>query len=212
MTFTMSYVQYGCGMCAPETWQNFDASPTLQFERIPLIGMLYTKNHTRFPAAVRYGDIVRGLPVRPGSCRGVYCSHVLEHLSLVDLRLALQQTFAMLAPSGIFRLVVPDLEYLPRQNLDSSTDSASSDFMRASGLGQERRARGIRGMVVGWMGNAEHRWMWDYKSLAAELTNAGFVDVRRATFGDCADPMFQAVEDEGRWRNCLGIECKRPIT
>jgi hypothetical protein len=24
--------------------------------------------------------------------------------------------------------------------------------------------------------------------------------------------MFQAVEDEGRWHNCLGIECKKPTT
>jgi predicted SAM-dependent methyltransferase len=207
----MSYVQYGCGMCAPETWSNFDASPTLRFERIPLIGWLYTKNHTRFPAAVRYGDIVQGLPVPPRSCRGVYCSHVLEHLSLAHLRVALQQTLAMLVPGGIFRLVVPDLEYLARQYLDDSTDFASSSFMRASGLGQERRVRGIRGMVVGSLGNAEHRWMWDYKSLARELANAGFVDVRRAAFGDCADPMFQAVEDQGRWQNCLGIECKNAV-
>lgn len=204
----MSYVQYGCGMCAPESWSNFDASPTLRFERISLIGLLYTKNDTRFPAAVRYGDIVQGLHVPPRSCRGVYCSHVLEHLSLAHLRVALQQTLAMLVPGGIFRLVVPDLEYLARQYLDDSTDFASSSFMRASGLGQERRARGIRGMVVGLLGNAEHRWMWDYKSLARELANIGFVEVRRAAFGDCADPMFQAVEDQGRWQNCLGIECK----
>ncbi len=207
----MPYVQYGCGMNAPDTWQNFDASPTLRFERIPLIGWLYTKNHSRFPAAVKYGDIVRGLRVRPGSCRGVYCSHVLEHLSLADLRRALQQTFVMLAPGGIFRLVVPDLEYLARQYLDDSTDSASSDFMRDSGLGQEQRVRGLRGMVVCWLGNARHRWMWDYKSLARELASIGFVDVRQAAFGDCDDPMFQAVEDPGRWRNCLGIECKRPV-
>lgn len=207
----MPYVQYGCGMSAPDTWQNFDASPTLRFERVPLIGWLYTKNHTRFPAAVRYGDIVRGLPVRPGSCRGVYCSHVLEHLSLADLRLALQHTFGMLEPGGVFRLVVPDLEHLARQYVDNSTDTASSDFMRASGLGQERRVRGLRGMVIGWLGNAEHRWMWDYKSLARELASMGFVDMRRAAFGDCADPMFQAVEDPGRWQNCLGIECKRPV-
>jgi len=26
-----AYVQYGCGFCAPATWRNFDASPTLRF-------------------------------------------------------------------------------------------------------------------------------------------------------------------------------------
>ena len=130
---------------------------------------------------------------------------------MIDLRLALQQTFVIPEPGGVFRLVVPDLEYLARQYLNDSTDSARSDFMRDSGLGQERRVRGLRGMLVGWLGNAEHRWMWDYKSLARELASLGFVDVRRLAFGDCDGPMFQAVEDPGRWRKCLGIECKRPI-
>ncbi|CAO5043555.1 MULTISPECIES: hypothetical protein [Microcystis] len=28
------YVQYGCGWSAPSQWRNFDASPTLRFERM----------------------------------------------------------------------------------------------------------------------------------------------------------------------------------
>ncbi len=41
-------VQYGCGWSAPFSWRNFDASLTLRFERLPLIGHLYTKNESRF--------------------------------------------------------------------------------------------------------------------------------------------------------------------
>lgn len=62
------YLQYGCGWCAPEGWLNFDASPTLRFERLPLIGRLHTRNAERFPANVRYGDVVKGLPPADGSC------------------------------------------------------------------------------------------------------------------------------------------------
>lgn len=78
------YVQYGCGWSAPRGWRNFDASPTLRFERLPLIGRLYTRNASRFPENIEYGEIVKGLPVSSGSCNGVYCSHILEHLSLDD--------------------------------------------------------------------------------------------------------------------------------
>ena len=74
-------VQYGCGWYAPEGWRNFDASPTLRFERIPLLGRLYTKNTERFPENVEYGDIVAGLPISDNSCQAVYCSHILEHLA-----------------------------------------------------------------------------------------------------------------------------------
>lgn len=206
----MRYVQYGCGMVAPPGWENYDASPTLRFERLPLIGRLYTKNQARFPSGVRFGDIIKGLPVPPASCRGVYCSHVLEHLALLDLRTALRRTLAMLAPGGLFRLVVPDLEFLASEYLASSAANAASQFMRASGLGQELRPQGIRGLMVAWLGNSQHRWMWDYKALSRELVDAGFVDVRRASYGDCTDSMFLAVEDRGRWENCLGIESRRP--
>jgi len=105
------YVQYGCGWSAPVGFRNFDASPTLRFERLPLLGKLYTKNNSRFPENVEYGDIVKGLPVPPTSCEAVYCSHVLEHLSLDDFRKALRNTHRILKSGGTFRLVVPDLDY-----------------------------------------------------------------------------------------------------
>lgn len=38
------YVNYGCGFTAPKEWTNFDASPTLLWERIPVIGKMYPKN------------------------------------------------------------------------------------------------------------------------------------------------------------------------
>ena len=49
----------------------------------------------------------------------------------------------------------------------------------------------------------------DYKSITAELEKAGFSDIRRARFGDSDDKMFGSVEDEGRWINCLGVECRK---
>lgn len=204
------YVQYGCGWSAPIGWRNFDASPTLRFERIPVVGRLYSKNECRFPDDVEYGDIVRGLPIPAGSCDGVYCSHVLEHLSLTDFRTAIRNTKRMLRPGGLFRLVVPDLQYSAERYIGNPSSDAALEFLRDTDLGHERRTRGLRGLVFAWLGNSQHLWMWDYKAMHAELTNAGFTDVRRASFGDSPDPMFAMVEDRGRWDNCLGVECRRP--
>src|ERR1700754_5145043 len=113
------YVQYGSGwLSAPEGWINFDASFTLRWERTPLVGRLYSKNSQRFPSSVRFGDIVAGLPVKESSCRGVYASHVLEHLSLSEFHLALENTKKILADGGIFRAIVPDLEWSAREYLN----------------------------------------------------------------------------------------------
>ena len=127
-----SHVQYGCGYSAPREWLNFDASPTLRWERLPLVGSLWTKNADRFPANVRIGDIVAGLPVPERSCRGVYASHVLEHLALDDFHRALRNTHKILQEGGIFRLVVPDLEWAAREyvrRLDESRDPTAGDFL-----------------------------------------------------------------------------------
>ena len=206
------YVQYGCGLAAPAAagWRHFDASPTLFFERIPLIGRLYTRNGTRFPDTVEFGDIVTGLPIAERSLDGVYCSHVLEHLALHDFRIAIRNTYGMLKPGGLFRIVLPDLEYLAKRYVNDPADDAALAFMKDTLLGSETRIRSLPQFFVAWLGNASHRWMWDFKALEAELLRAGFTGVRRAHRGDSPDPMFRRLEDPGRWENALGAECRKP--
>jgi len=202
-------VQYGCGFSAGASWRNFDASPTLRFERLPVIGRLYTKNKQRFPENVEYGDIVKGLPVQDESCELVYCSHVLEHLALEDMRTALKNTYCMLRKGGRFRVVVPDLEKLVHDYVQDRSEEAAISFVRETALGRERRRKTLRAFLVEWLGSGQHFWMWDYRSLGRELRAAGFTEVRRAAFGDCDDPAFAEVEDVERWRDCLGVDCRK---
>src|SRR5262249_462895 len=123
------HVQYGCGICAPAGWLNFDASPRLRLEGIPWVrGVLSSTIGLLFPPKVRFGDIVRGLPVPDKSAYGVYCSHVLEHLARDDLAPALRNTLRILRPEGTFRLVVPDLHW---RALRYVTDAARGDHFAA---------------------------------------------------------------------------------
>src|SRR5262245_30886383 len=162
------YVQFGCGFCAPQGWINFDSSPTLRIERLPVFGRLVRRGAARFPANVRYGDIAQGLPISDESCAGLYGSHVLEHLALDAFRAALGNARRYLRPNGIFRALVPDLEAGARNYLDTLTNDrdAGLKFVRGSCLGEECRPRGIRPRLVSAMGNARHRWMWDYPGLS----------------------------------------------
>lgn len=205
----MNYVQYGCGHHAPATWLNFDSSPTILLERLPVLGRFVTKNAARFPANVRRGNIVRGLPLPDAAADAVYCSHTLEHLALDELRAALRNTFRLLKPGGVFRFVLPDLEFIARRYVDNRDPQAAHRFMEESMLGIPVRSRGFYSFVKDWLGGSKHLWMWDYKAMAHELHRAGFVDIRRATFGDSAYPFFNDVEQSDRWTNCLGVECRR---
>jgi hypothetical protein len=135
---------------------------------------------------------------------------VLEHLALEDLRIALRHTYDYLKPGGVFRCVLPDLEELARDYLSGNQLQPAIRFMEQSSLGCKHRPRNLSGFLREWLGNSQHLWMWDFRSLVVELQQAGFVEIRRAQFGDAADARFRDVEDAGRWERCLGMECRRP--
>jgi len=192
---------------------NFDVSPTLRIQKTPVIGsLLRSRLNTIFPDNVRYGDILKGLPVADGACDGLYCSHTLEHLALDDFRLALRNSYKVLKPGGIFRCIVPDLEFAAREyirQLDNGQKEASIGFMHETLLGYAVRPRGWKGLISSFFGNAHHLWMWDAHSLAEELRLAGFVSIRPCSYNDSEDKMFTFVEDPSRFNHAVAIECRK---
>jgi hypothetical protein len=212
------YIQFGCGLCAPDGWLNFDASPRLRIERIP--GLRFAMRRTvglLFPANARPGDIVAGLPVADGAARGVYCSHVLEHLRRDDVPVALRNTYRMLAPGGLFRLVVPDLQWRAAryaQAVERGDPAAADALMAACALRVRGRTTTVMAAVREKFSRNDHMWMYDGAALGSLLAQAGFERIRRCDFGDCGDPMFARVEDRGRFVESgereLALEAAKP--
>ena len=204
------YIHYGCGLKAPATWINYDASPTLRIQRIPILGGILSINRVKFPSNVLYGDIVKGLPITSESCDAIYCSHVLEHLALDEFRIALRNTYSYLKPNGYFRLVVPDLKQLVRQYLNSNDPCASHRFLKASRLGRETyKLSPIQKVIETFGRSGKHLWMWDFESMSFELEGAGFNNIRLAAIGDCPEIKFEDVEEETRWQQGFGVESRK---
>ena len=207
------YVQFGCGLDAPKEWVNYDASPTLIIQQIPIVGKLLTPMlNVGFPKNVLFGDIIKGLPEKSNSCDGVYSSHTLEHLSLNDFRIAIQNVYAILKPNGTLRIVVPDIEFLARnylQELEKGNSEAAMDFIKSSLLGKETKGRNFKEKISNLFGNSHHLWMWDYASMKTELVKIGFVNIRRCLYNDSKDAFFELVERESRFINALAIECSK---
>lgn len=216
------YVQYGCGPSAPDGWTNFDVSPTLRLQRLPVVGGLFKLGGLPvFSDNVRYGDIVAGLPVDDNSVDGIYASHVLEHLAYDDFWMALRNTYRLLKPGGIFRLVVPDLESRARAYLArlGEGDVAANDwFLQNTYLGKQSRPRGPLEYLRYLFGNTAHLWMWDERSMCGALDKVGFTDIRRAAFNDCVDQQFRRVEAIERFRDDAiavdecAIEARKPLS
>lgn len=197
---TKKYLQFGCGSSNPEGFLNFDSSFNLYLQRS--IFRFVWRHKVVYPANVIFGDIVKGLPVAPGSMKGVYSSHVIEHLSLNDCRIALRNSYSYLEKGGIFRCVLPNLEaevnsYLRmKQNNDKE---AASKFMRFTFLGYEDRPRSWRSLIRWHLATDRHFWMWDYDSLSSEILKAGFSEVKRSSYNKSADPFFNSAEDPSRF-------------
>jgi predicted SAM-dependent methyltransferase len=139
------------------------------------------------------------LPISSNSCDGVYASHVLEHLSRADIDRALAETYRMLKPRGLFRLVVPDLERAAREyisRVDAGCPTSADGFVwDGTMLGRKTKSRGLLGILYEGLATHAHLWMWDFNSLAHLLRQHRFVGIRRASFNDCGDKAFLAVEE-----------------
>lgn len=107
-----------------------------------------------FSAPVRYGDSVSRLPIADGSCGAVYCSHTLEHLARDDSWTALRNTYRILTPGGVFRLVVPDLKRFATKYLASNAhDVAAGSYAPRGGRCEEYAPyrQGRRTSLPGWI-------------------------------------------------------------
>jgi len=203
-------VQYGCGFSNPKGWINYDASPTLRLQRIPLFGsFLKLVIKPNFPNNIHYGDIVKGLPLKPNSADLLYCSHVLEHLSHDDFEIALKNSYDCLKKGGVFRLVMPELNSLINtyiQEKNKKINEAPINFLTHSHLGVKESRIGLINRIKASFSNAKHQWLWDFEITKIYLEKVGFSEIRRVNYNDSEIIEFNKVENSDRFKNALAIQ------
>jgi predicted SAM-dependent methyltransferase len=122
-------------------------------------------------------DISRALPFPDGSFDGIFCEHVLEHFSLDDgLRIS-REIKRILRPGGIFRVIVPDAEYVVRMYLEKPHDLIA---YRGSGDAGETAMETVNSF---FRQRYDHQFLYDWTTMEKMLLNAGFDKVFRARFG-----------------------------
>lgn len=101
----------GCGQRYDRRWVNLDLSS--------------------LDASVVQYDINLGLPFADGSFDAVYHSHVFEHLKPEQGERLLKECFRVLAPGGVLRMVVPDLEKIAQLYLQKHQSAWAGDELAA---------------------------------------------------------------------------------
>lgn len=91
------YLNLGCGSRFIASWTNVDFIATAP--------------------GVMACNLIEGVPFADNAFDAVYHSHVLEHFSRADGEKFIRECFRVLAPGGVIRVVVPDLEQIARSYL-----------------------------------------------------------------------------------------------
>lgn len=120
-----------------------------------------------------YWDLRRGIPFASSSVDAIFAEHLFEHLTLDQGIGLLRECRRVLAPGGVVRIGVPDLDRYVASYLrqDPLIDAALPGRpTRAVALGEPFFLHG-------------HRIMYDFETLEYALRQAGFDGAERSEFG-----------------------------
>ena len=174
-------------------WLSTDITPHLLVARVPGLpwllhraGMIsderYLTHRSGAFRQVRYLDLSRRFRFPDDYFECVYSSHVLEHLHPDAAEHCIREIHRILAPGGIVRVVVPNLD-----GLVARYDPADPEpFLY--GLYQGRGSATVDS-------SERHWWHYNAGSLEALLRRAGFTEIRQYGYREGRMPDVETVDN-----------------
>jgi len=192
-------INIGCGISGIAGWHNLDNSPTITLSRIPVINRIFKT--PAWPRDVRRSDVRKGLRFPDGSVRYIYSSHAFEHFTDSESLAIAKECYRVLAPQGVLRIVVPDLELIAREYLADDNPLAAQNFLSRLSL-----AHSLHDVIHP---GSNHSQMFDGKALVHMLREAGFQNAAVSSFGQSAIPEIDRIELEVRRSESLYVEATK---
>lgn len=149
-----SMLHLGCGTNYIEGFVNADFYAGFKFWRS-------RKTNIDWMLDLRYP-----LKCRDNVWDGVFSEHVFEHLYPGQVLYLMKELNRTMRTGGVIRIVVPDLEQIVR------------DYVNTGKENQENSAKLIWDLTQNW----GHRSVWDFQLMKEVLTAAGFRLVTQCTF------------------------------
>lgn len=161
----------------------------------PRAGWLVTNVN---PLTRNYLDATVTWPLADHSVSHVFADNVIEHITLDAGRAMLAEAYRCMMPGGRIRLVTPDIRGHVEMYLAgaASLDSEAARHYRTyKALTIEHPIDLVRIPIASFGHHAGY--VYDFETLDAELTRAGFHDVVRCPLGDSSDPTFAGLDVRG---------------
>jgi len=208
----------------PPGWINVDGSWNARLAKHPLLRRTLSKfrllpaDKVEIPwsPSIFIHDVRKPLPFSDGSVAAVYASHVLEHLYREEGQRLIAESFRVLAPEGVLRIVVPDLRAIVEEYLGNGASkgqkSGSESLRPADQMNQRLLMRwpAAPSSLLYRIYNScqdfhSHKWMYDADSLIFLFKGAGFAQIEQRECHDSGIAGIQEVEDPSRILDGAGI-------
>lgn len=141
---------------------------------------------------IRYLQLGRRFPWGNGKVDVVYASHVLEHLDNRTRNNFLKEAHRVLKPTGVIRIVVPDLYYHAKKYVENiaTTESAAETFLHTIHLRLPEESSLLKRVYYLWMGYPHlHKNMYDKYTLEHLVRDFKFAPVGYFSYGHSSNIM-----------------------
>jgi predicted SAM-dependent methyltransferase len=149
--------------------------------------------------SILFLDVTKSFGLAGNSVDFAYCEHMIEHLHYDDARKMVAETYRVLKPGGVFRIVTPELRFLIDLYLRPS-DSLHQKYIDYSSDQNCRYAPAKRAIFVvnNFVRDWGHRFIYDEETLIELLSNAGFGKPKRFSLNQSDYQDLCGLENEMR--------------
>lgn len=150
-------------------------------------------------------DITKGIPLKDNFLSGVYTEHCLEHISYTNAGVVLEEIQRILKPGGTLRIIVPDAElYLDLYVKGKSDEQLKFPYGTPAYPSINNQITPMMEINQVFRGHG-HQFAYDYLTLEAMLQKAGFVNIKKESFG-CGRDRALLIDSEERACESLYVE------
>jgi len=183
-------VNIGAGAHGQDGWINIDAYSS-------------KNTHCIFDARKR-------LPFSDSTVKGIFCEHFFEHLDYTEeVPYFLFECHRVLRQGGVLRIIVPDAE----RYLTAYVRGGWEEFTRMRPLDENRQDFWFRHKYntrmelinVIFRQGYDHKFAYDYETIAFLLGRYGFREVKKQTYGQSIMPEL-CIDQEERASESLYVE------
>lgn len=210
----LKIVNIGCGMNVIPGAINLDNSPSIKLRKHILLRTLFRpflnknqRNYLDFAISnnISYGEAL-DLPLSNDYADVIYTSHMIEHLDSPSMERFLQECHRCLKPSGVLRIVTPNLDIFINnyiQSKDAISFAYNTMFYRSSCLSFKERCK------MALSGDRGHKIIYNSTTLTKLLESNGFSNCTSLSIGQTTIDFDTNIDFSWRSEDSLYIEARK---